>query len=554
MPGRVAKLDVQACEVRGGEYVLYDRSDPAKAQKIWQAAAEQGDATAQFRLGQIYEMGVGGVPDYQSAARWYKQAADKGNNAGAVNLAILYEKGLGVPRDPVAALNLYRKAQGLTEELMAASDIRALRERIVQLEREIQRLKQSGAPTESKASELTEAKAKLLNFLRTANVPVSVVVDVGEAADRKPRIDILDPSLVLAGNEMDVPIREEIQVKQIVGRVKPRSMLSSLTVNDKETNVDRFGVFDTSIPVKPEGTLVHIVAVGRDNEHDELTITLRSAKSAAKSPVQTNLSRKGFGNYVALIIGNNLYRDPDLPELRTPVNDANAVADILKRKYGFTTKLLLNATFDQILNALNDYVKTLTENDNLLIYYAGHGNFDVGKRGYWLPVDAEKDRNTRWILDAQITDLLLKMNARKILVVADSCYSGVVGGANARIQRDIPEEARLAAEQRLAGPRTRTLLTSGFYSPVWDGGAGNNSIFARAFLDVLANNDSILEGARLSDAVEGRVIRASQVIREKEQRLGRGPPKGLEADQEPQYLRNNFAGDEGGDFIFLPLQ
>ena len=71
---------------------------------------------------------------------------------------------------------------------------------------------------------------------------------------------------------------------------------------------------------------------------------------------------------------------------------------------------------------------------------------------------------------------------------------------------------------------------------------------------MLANNDSILEGARLSDAVEGRVIRASQVIREKEQRLGRGPPKGLEADQEPQYLRNNFAGDEGGDFIFLPLQ
>ena len=76
---------------------------------------------------------------------------------------------------------------------------------------------------------------------------------------------------------------------------------------------------------------------------------------------------------------------------------------MLEKKYGFKhTKLLLNATYEQILNAINDYAKTLGPNANLLIYYAGHGQLDLGKRGYWIPVDAEIERNTRWILNVQI--------------------------------------------------------------------------------------------------------------------------------------------------------
>src|SRR3954469_9714353 len=45
-------LKVAECEVRGGEYVLYDRADPKTAHKIWEAAARAGDADAQRRLAQ----------------------------------------------------------------------------------------------------------------------------------------------------------------------------------------------------------------------------------------------------------------------------------------------------------------------------------------------------------------------------------------------------------------------------------------------------------------------------------------------------------------------
>ena len=68
--------------------------------------------SSQFRFGQIYEMGLNGTPDYQSAASWYRKAADQGNRTAAFNLAVLYEKGLGVTRDNAAALALYRQGAG----------------------------------------------------------------------------------------------------------------------------------------------------------------------------------------------------------------------------------------------------------------------------------------------------------------------------------------------------------------------------------------------------------------------------------------------------------
>ena len=44
--------------------------------------------------------------------------------------------------------------------------------------------------------------------------------------------------------------------------------------------------------------------------------------------------------------------------------------------------------------------KKLGSNDNLLIYYAGHGEFDKNvEKAYWLPVDAQRDDPTNWIIE-----------------------------------------------------------------------------------------------------------------------------------------------------------
>ena len=58
------------CEIRGGEYVSYDRADYKTALSIWLPQAQQGNSEAQVYVGEIYEKGHGLVPDYTVAAHW----------------------------------------------------------------------------------------------------------------------------------------------------------------------------------------------------------------------------------------------------------------------------------------------------------------------------------------------------------------------------------------------------------------------------------------------------------------------------------------------------
>lgn len=73
----------------------------------------------------------------------------------------------------------------------------------------------------------------------------------------------------------------------------------------------------------------------------------------------------GFGQYHALVIGNNHYRS--LPQLRTAIADAESVAATLAGRYGFIVATLADATRADILRALNQLRRTLTPRDNLLL-------------------------------------------------------------------------------------------------------------------------------------------------------------------------------------------
>ena len=137
------------------------------------------------------------------------------------------------------------------------------------------------------------------------------------------------------------------------------------------------------------------------------------------------LPELSFGNYYALVIGNNNYAQ--LPKLKTAVGDARAVAALLKDAYGFETKLLIDASRQQVIGAMAELRGKLKPSDNLLLYYAGHGVLDsYAEEGFWLPVDAAKDNPANWISNGDITNMVKALRARHVLVVADSCYSGTL--------------------------------------------------------------------------------------------------------------------------------
>ena len=254
-----------------------------------------------------------------------------------------------------------------------------------------------------------------------------------------------------------------------------------------------------------------------------ITLTVPPVPAAERPPVP-------FGRYHALVIGNNAYTD--MSPLKTAVNDVTAVAELLRTTYGFTVTLLTNATREDIISALDQLRATLTEQDNLLLYYAGHGVLDTSEeRGYWLPVNAKHDSRVQWVSNTTITDTLKAMAAKHILVVADSCYSGtLVRGID--LVRPSSGTERDTYLTRIAQRRSRTVLTSGGLEPVADnGGGGEHSVFARALLTALHENRDVLDGQQLFHLIRRPVI--------------------LNAAQTPEYTDMRYAGHEGGDFLFV---
>lgn len=75
------------------------------------AAAERGDADAQFKLASKYQHGQGGIPQsLAKAVAWYCKAAEQGHAGAQYNLGLLYRNGKGVEQSFVQAAKWLRKA------------------------------------------------------------------------------------------------------------------------------------------------------------------------------------------------------------------------------------------------------------------------------------------------------------------------------------------------------------------------------------------------------------------------------------------------------------
>ncbi len=235
------------------------------------------------------------------------------------------------------------------------------------------------------------------------------------------------------------------------------------------------------------------------------------------------------GHYFALVIGINNYQH--LPKLTTAAPDAQALAALLHNQYGFQTAVLVDATRDQITKALNDYRHNLDENASLLIYYAGHGIYDKeADKAYWLPVDADRDDTSRWIMADEITTEVKVIPARHVLIISDSCYSG---GMTREIAPAFTQQERERFLEKMVLGKSRTLMSSGALEPVSDGGGNGHSAFTGALLQALtATGDSVFSAGGIFD----QYIQVSVAGR---------------SDQTPQYVPVRNSGHDYGDFVFV---
>ena len=703
LPGQVRKLGSQMtyisqrrpirttaadCEVRGGEYVAYDRANYASALNVWLPKAKEGDASAQLYVGEIFEKGLGAQVDYQAAAQWYEKAANQGNFQAQLNLGHLYEKGLGVPQNKETAMRWYRKSAGLDEaglqftpavdaeaiqskQAAAETEIAALKEEVAQSRREAEQLRRqlkstqnqaleqqeslrkaqdelealrnklqqqkSTAPTgsseilaleqqlrekekqlktqQAKLGSLTKTlsserkrmehelqmarqqktagkepsqaqndlenqlnqkietyqtqSAELTNWLTSGKKINRAQIDARKLALQQqareiaslkekldqqapiqlalgdgPNIELLEPDVTVTRGIPSIQFALGEASKHLVGRITTKAGLSKVLLNDKPLKVDADGKFQTDIALKDSETLVRIVATDKRDQTSDLSLRLLAAATTEQpgyaSTSTSDIQSVGdiqFGKFYALIIGNNDY--VAYPDLQTPVTDAKSLEVLLRERYGFKTKLLLNADRHAIMSALNQLNQTLTAQDNLMIYYAGHGEIDQkSKTAYWLPVNAETGNTANWISSNSITEYLSIMPARHIMVVADSCYSGALtGSAVAKLPEGMDASKRERWLKAMNTRKARTVLTSGGVQPVMDRGGGVHSVFANAFLKVLRGNKRVIEDYDIFRDV-------SNEVRVSASRAG--------FEQTPQYAPLQHAGHEGSPFFFVP--
>ena len=472
---RPIRTTASECSIRGGEYVAYDRADLQSALRVWLQAAESGDVEAQTNVGEIYERGMGVAPDYEAAASWYQKAADKNYARALFNLGTMYEQGLGVPQDGLKALNLYRQAWGVPEDNIIFTSA-------AQREQEELRKELDAAIAEKDAQ-----LGLLQKQLKDLQEQLAKQSAVEQAAD--------------SGS------KEIEALKRWIAQLE----------SERHKNTERLaGLPKTRTPQGP-------------TELAQLPPTAD----------ERTLQGMNFGRYYAIVIGNQNYQS--IESLDTPRADVTRAARILADRYGFNVSILEDANDITMLKALNDLNSVLKPEDNLLIYYAGHGaRLQSGKSeaGYWLPVNADAPpKDTFWVPNEQITGHLGRLPAKRVLVVADSCYAGLLSTDPSYLfLNDKVTYSKDYIKFKLP-KRARLLLSSGGDKPVLDEGSGGNSVFARAFLDELENNEGILSSPELFSRIRKRVEVAAQKNK---------------FVQVPEFKSIKGAGHEVGDFFFVP--
>lgn len=145
------------------------------------------------------------------------------------------------------------------------------------------------------------------------------------------------------------------------------------------------------------------------------------------------------GQRWAVIVGISDYESPDIPDLRYSDRDAYEFYNFIRTPNGggFSDdhiKLLINkdATTQNIRNALFDFLKQAIEEDLVYIFFSGHGapELDNPNNLYLVTYDTDPEKlaSTAFPMWDVETALDRHIQAEKVVLLADACHSGGVGG------------------------------------------------------------------------------------------------------------------------------
>ena len=103
------------------------------AQRRWKSLAENGDAFAQYNLGNMYRVGHGLWENDKTAVKWYTLAAEQGHASAQYFLGWMYADGEGVIQDNVRA-HMWLNIAALLGNKTASENSDLIAERMTQFQ------------------------------------------------------------------------------------------------------------------------------------------------------------------------------------------------------------------------------------------------------------------------------------------------------------------------------------------------------------------------------------------------------------------------------------
>jgi len=388
---------------------------------------------------------------------------------------------------------------------------------------------------------VNKTKANLLNdnnFYATItlsngsnNIKVEAINDAGKKGEFtfkinntldnfSPTVTIVEPSVTRG-----IKVVRKSEVAAIKGYAIDPNGVIEVKVNNQRAAIEENGEFNVDLYLQMGDNKVVVQAT--DSYMNTTTDTFTIVRKLEDLIT--------VGKYVALIIGINSY-EGYWRSLNTAVNDATELADVLKNKYHFDeVHTLINeeATRRNIIDKFEWLTSNISPDDNLLIFYAGHGQYYKSlNKGYWVPVDAKTNSLADYISNNDVKTFLGGIPSKHTLLITDACFAGDIfrGGETNKIPFDPSDMSRYYKE--IYRKPSRLALTSGGIEEVMDAGKDNHSIFTYYLLKALKENpNKYMDASQLFNDFKVAVTNNS--------------------DQTPILQAVKDTNDEGGMFIFV---
>ena len=207
-------------------------------------------------------------------------------------------------------------------------------------------------------------------------------------------------------------------------------------------------------------------------------------RPAAVPTAEPVLAAKPSREQWAVVIGVGAYKSTAIPQLRYSVADAELVHQVLVGQGGFkkenvlliTDKTERKPTLRDLKWALGTFLARSAKKDDLiLIFFAGHGAPEIDPRGaesdglakYLVPSDADPNDlySTALPMD-EFQTIFDRIEADRVVVFLDACYSGAAGGRTFASQRTRAGRVDEVFLDRLTRSKGRAIVTASRSSEV----------------------------------------------------------------------------------------